>query len=188
MLGLSRKDRGLLLDLADRVKALQHEADLMRTVLIVKEPNTVQAAQAYDGLRKQIGASAAERRSHLNQLVAMSVAVSRATAVEDLVPMLREWMEQAGVVEVHDLPLRALPRDYFEDVTGEGLDGATGIEVLEPAYVDANTSALLRLGRAQADRSHLSRPGDRAQPNDQLLAEDPPIVADAADLNEGGNP
>ena len=76
---LSRNDRGLLLDLADRVKALQHEADLMRTVLIVKEPNTVQAAQAYDGLRKQIGASAAERRSHLNQLVGMSVAVSRAT-------------------------------------------------------------------------------------------------------------
>ena len=76
----------LLVDLQERIKGLEQQAELIKTVLIVKEPNTVQASQAYDGLRKQVVAAAAERRSHLAQLVAMSVAVSRATAVSDLVP------------------------------------------------------------------------------------------------------
>ena len=70
-----REEREALLEIRERVIGLEHEAELMRTVLIVKEPQTVVAAKSYDGLRKQVMASAAERRSHLNQLVSMAVAV-----------------------------------------------------------------------------------------------------------------
>lgn len=137
----------LLLDMLERIKHLEHEAELMRTVLIVKEPNTVQAAQSYEGLRKQIVAGAAERRSHLAQLVAISVAVSRATSVADLKPQVAEWMEQAGIATVSHVPEELTARDVFEDLSGEGLAGQ--IQVIEPAYFDSHTGALLRLGRAQ---------------------------------------
>lgn len=137
----------LLLDLQQRIKGLEHQAELIKTVLIVKEPNTVQAAQSYEGLRKLVVASAAERRSHLTQLVAMSVAVSRATSVADLVPQVQEWMEQAGVAALAELPAGHEASHLFEDVAGLGLDGP--MEIVEPAYVDIQTGSVLRLGRAQ---------------------------------------
>ena len=137
----------LLVDLQERIKGLEQQAELIKTVLIVKEPNTVQASQAYDGLRKQVVAAASERRSHLAQLVAMSVAVSRATAVSDLVPQVKEWMEQAGVAPLVDVPDGNDASHLFEDIGGEGLDGS--LEIIEPAYIDLQTGTVLRLGRAR---------------------------------------
>jgi len=137
----------ILQDLQDRIKGLEQQAELIKTVLIVKEPNTVHASEAFEGLRKQVVAAAAERRSHLAQLVAMSVAVSRATSVADLVPQVREWLDQAGIVALVDVPPGSDVSHVFEDVGGEGLAGP--IEVVEPAYVDAQTSSVIRLGRAR---------------------------------------
>lgn len=137
----------LVREVLDRIKGLERDNELIRTVLMVKEPGTVHAAQAFEGLRKQILAGAAERRSHLAQLVVMSVAVSRATSVDDLRPQVREWMEQAGVGRLDEAPAGEPARDFFEDIAGDGLDGP--LEVVEPAYVDRQTGALLRLGRAR---------------------------------------
>lgn len=134
-------------EVLDRLHELEHEAELLRMVLTLQHPDTKDAALAFDGLRKQIIAATGARRSHLTQLVAMSVSVSRASSVDDLRPQLREWMEQAGVVEVITLPHGTPAQDLFEDVGGEGLTGE--IEAVEPAYVDQQTGALLRLGRAR---------------------------------------
>ncbi len=153
---MSRTDE-LLEDLQERIKGLEHQAELIKTVLIVKEPNTVQSAQSYDGLRKQVVAGAAERRSHLLQLVSMAVAVSRAKSVDDLVPQLQEWMDQAGVIGLASVPSSADPSHIFEDIGDAGLDGP--IEVIEPAYLDQQTGAVLRLGRARkAQRSAVLAP------------------------------
>lgn len=145
-----RHNRELLDDIVERLRGLEHDAELMRTVLIVKEPTSVAAAESYDGLRKQIVAGAAERRSHLNQLVAMSVALGRASSLEDLRVMVGDWMQQAGVVAVSDVPSGSRVEDLYEDLNGSGLARAETVEVVEPAYVDAHTGALLRLGRARA--------------------------------------
>jgi hypothetical protein len=147
----------LLRQLAERIRELEHQAELIRTVLIVKEPNSIPAADAYEGLRKQIVAAAAERRSHLNQLVAMAVAVRRARSLDDLVPQLREWMQQAGVGTLIAPPDGDQAGNWFEDLTGEGLDGP--IEIVEPAFFDLQTGAPLRLGRARRDAG----PGDDRQ-------------------------
>ena len=144
---MSRKQTELLQDVQERIKGLEREAELFRTVLIVKEPGSVVAAQSFEGLRKQIVAGAAERRSHLTQLVSMQVAVSRATSVDDLLPQVAEWLEQAGIAQLTHVPTGSSVAEVFEDLTGEGLDGT--IEIVEPAYVDSQTGALLRLGRAQ---------------------------------------
>lgn len=158
----------LLLDIQDRVKGLEQQAELIKTVLIVKEPNTVQASQAYDGLRKQVVAAATERRSHLAQLVAMSVAVSRATAVSDLVPQIKEWMEQAGVAPLSGVPDGNDATHLFEDIGGAGLNGP--LDVVEPAYIDMQTNTVLRLGRARlatgAARTP-TPPNDSPEPSEQ---------------------
>jgi hypothetical protein len=149
----------LLTDLQERVKGLEQQAELIKTVLIVKEPNTVQASQAYDGLRKQVVASAAERRSHLAQLVSMAVAVTRASSVADLVPQVREWMEQAGVSGVVEVPDGDDPSHWFEDISGDGLDGS--LQVVEPAFIDIETGSILRLGRARLTGSDDEPSGPR---------------------------
>lgn len=143
---MARADE-ILQDIQDRIKGLEQQAELIKTVLIVKEPNTVHASEAFEGLRKQVVAAAAERRSHLAQLVAMAVAVSRATSVADLVPQVREWLDQAGIVALIDVPPGSDVSHVFEDLDGEGLAGH--IEVVEPAYVDAQTGSVIRLGRAR---------------------------------------
>ncbi|MGY2126960.1 hypothetical protein [Blastococcus sp. SYSU DS0617] len=139
-----------LQEMSDRLQQLEHEAELIKTVLVVKEPGTVHAANAYEGLRKQVIAATGERRTHLAQLAAMAVAVARAGSVDDLRPQVREWLQQAGVVEIWAVPEGAPAQDLFEDVDGGSLEGVSDLEVGEPAYIDANTGALLRLGRARA--------------------------------------
>lgn len=137
-------------DISSRLHDLEQAAELMKTVLIVKEPQTVHAANAYDGLRKQVIAAMGERRSHLGQLATMAVAVERASSVDDLRPQVREWLAQAGVVEVRDLPLGARAQDLFEEADGGSLEGVDHLDVDEPAYVDAGSGIVLRLGRARA--------------------------------------
>jgi hypothetical protein len=139
----------LLREVSNRLVRLEHEAELMRNIFIVKEPDTVHAANAYEGLRKQVVAATSERMSHLTQLAFMAVAVDRASSVDDLRPQVQEWLRQAGVVEVREVPASTRPSDLFEDVDGGTLDHATAVEVLEPAYVDSQTGRLLRLGRAR---------------------------------------
>jgi hypothetical protein len=173
---MARRTGDLLQEIVARLGHLEHEAELMRTVLIVKEPTTALAADAYDGLRKQVVAAAAERRSHLAQLTAMAVAVARATTVEDLTPQIREWMAQAGVTELKELPDGVRAEDLFEDVDGMGFKAA-GIEIVEPAYLDANTGAVLRLGRA--------RPA--AEPLSAAAAEPTPVDADTARTDPPGD-
>ncbi|MGQ0631647.1 MAG: hypothetical protein ACT4P1_11425 [Sporichthyaceae bacterium] len=138
----------VLLDLLERMKAFEQEAEQIKNILIVKDPSRI-AAEAFDGLRKAVLAGAAERRSHLVQLVTMSVAVSRATSVDDLVPQVQEWMEQAGVQAMFALPAGQRASDYFDDLGGAGLAGP--IEVVEPAYVDTQNDSVIRLGRAKLD-------------------------------------
>jgi hypothetical protein len=148
---MRRRTLEILEDIVQRLGRLEHEAELMRTILIVKEPNTPLAAEAYEGLRRQVVAAAAERRSHLVQLAAMATALGRATSVDDIAPQVREWMTQAGVAELVEVPASARPQDLFEDLDGTGLAGAAAgeVEVVEPAYLDASTGAVLRLGRAR---------------------------------------
>jgi hypothetical protein len=149
------KTRQLLQEIVERLNRLEHEAELLRTVFIVKEPNTGLAAEAYDGLRKQVAASAAERRSHLAQLASMAVAVRRASSVEDVRPQVQEWMAQAGVVELTTTPHGNHPQDLFEDLEGSGFSDGQSIEVIEPAYVDRQTGVVLRLGRARSKSTTL---------------------------------
>jgi hypothetical protein len=126
---------------------LQHEAAMSRAVLMVKEPDTVRAAEAYEGLRKQVVASNNARRSHVAQLAQMAVAVSRATAVHDLRRLVDQWLEQAAVVALDHVPEGFRVQDLFESIDGVRPGSLDGMVIIEPAYVDAQNSVIVRTGR-----------------------------------------
>ena len=152
----------------DEVAELRHKTELMEMVFVVKEPDTVRAAEAYDGLRKQVIASSNERRAHVAQVVEMAVAVQRAETVADVASRVAEWATQAGIVQVSTV----LPnsRLRFEDLF-EVLDDSPGqLVAIEPAYVDSNTGAVLRRGRAQHVQNETTPPSiDDSAPNPDVV-------------------
>lgn len=141
-----------------RLARLEQQAELMKTVLMVREPGSALAADAYEGLRKQVIAASGERRAHLAQLTQMAVAASRAHHLDDVRRQVNEWLSQSGVVEVRAAPRDRPASELFEFSDG-GPAGATEIECLEPAYVDGQTGMTLRLGRARALPAAVTTPG-----------------------------
>lgn len=132
--------------LTNRINELEHQAELLKTVLIVKEPGAIISATAFEGLRKQIIASANDRLAHLNQIVQMRVALDRGGSVDDLKTMVASWEAQSGIIELHE-PRSAEPiSDLFDAVDGGSLEG--GYSVVEPAFIDSQSGRLLRTGRA----------------------------------------
>lgn len=137
--------------LVDEVAELRHRTEMMQLVFVVKEPDAVRAAEAYDGLRKQIIASSAERRAHLAQVVEMAVTCRRAESVADVSVRVDEWMAQSGIAVISDprRPGAANATDLFE-IVGDN-DGQ--LTVVEPAYVDGNTGSIVRRGLAERSAS-----------------------------------
>jgi hypothetical protein len=131
-------------ELLDR---LERHSDRMTTVLMVREPSSTDAADAYEGLRKQVVAAFAERRSHLAQLVQLDDALGRGADPRALAAMVTEWLEQASLQRVVDF---TDPRyQQLFEVLGEP-GGA--MEVVTPAYVDELTGRPVRVGRVQRAR------------------------------------
>jgi hypothetical protein len=158
-------------DLSRRLEQLEHQAELIKTVLIVKEPASIVAAEAFEGLRKQIIASNGERRAHLHQLVMMAVAVSRASSLDDVRAQVGEWLAQAGVVAIDSMPPNVRPSDLFEALEGT-LDDAEAIAVEEPAYFDSQNKTLVRMGRARPAKAEPRGSGPAARKSESEPSHD----------------
>lgn len=109
---------------------------------MVREPSSQVAADAYDGLRKQVVSAVSARQSHLAQLVQLDAALSGNADRETLVTFAAAWFEQASL-------LRVLDADHPDlDVLFETVEDLGGpVQILAPAYVDAVTGRLIRTGR-----------------------------------------
>lgn len=116
-----------------------HKLDLLYTALVVRDPGTSMAADAYDGLRKQVIAASTSRQAHAVQLAEIDVALRRGAALRDLERLSDQWLRQAGIVTVADPDMRP----YFEP-SNLPLGDA---EVELPAYVIEATGQVVRQGR-----------------------------------------
>lgn len=115
------------------------QLDTIVTALIVSEPRTGAAAEAFDGLRRSITFAAQERRRQLSQLVVLADAIDRGATIETLRARCEQWCAEAGVQRHRD---PAAQPDWFEVVEGDG----SRVELVEPAWVDAANGVLLRAG------------------------------------------
>jgi hypothetical protein len=136
-------------DLTDRLASIQRLVDKLdrsveriEIVTVVREPNTALAADAYNGLRKQVIAAASERNAHLYQLTQFDAALRGGATPEELGALVREWMGQASVEVVEDVGLEGA----FQFV---GPADATGCRIKSPAYVDRVTNRVVRAGVAE---------------------------------------
>lgn len=130
-----------LISLTDRV---DRTTEQMQTVLMIREPNSTAAAEAYEGLRKQVVATATERRQHLVQLAEFEAAVRHGADGNQLLSMIDGWMQQAGL-----LRLAAIDDEDVAVAFDLTEDGGGPLEIMSPAYVDSRTNAVVRKGRAR---------------------------------------
>ena len=124
-----------------RFDELAHQLDRIDLILTLKDPGSTKAADAYEGLRRQIIASSQERLAHLAHLARIDAALKAGESADDLALLLRELLNEAGLVHVVD----PSDPDLFE-VAGEGEQ----LTVTAPAYVEAPTGRLIRQGRVRA--------------------------------------
>ncbi len=132
----------VLEDIRGSLDQLDRRVDKMETILIIREPSSVAAGDAYEGLRKQVTAAVSERLNHLSQLVQLHAAVAGGADARALSQLVESWFEQAGLLRVDD-PGHPQAHALFKVV--EDKDGAP--EVIDPAYVDSITGRVIRPGR-----------------------------------------
>jgi hypothetical protein len=130
--------------LADALSDIERRLERLDIILMIKDPGAGKSADAYEGLRRQVVASAGERTAHLAHLAEIDAALQRGEGPNELSLLVRDLFDQAGLARVSDPNVR----EAFEVVAGEGDD----LVVLEPAYVEPATGRLVKQGRARADR------------------------------------
>ncbi len=149
----SRRSEEQVAVVADRQERMENDLrELTRQVsslgsaLVVREPATATAAQAYDGLRKAVMAGAQARRLLLVQLVELSDMLDHDVAIEDLRSFAQELRLRANLGQ--DLDAVAHP-NHFEVLDGSG----NSVRVVKPAWVDDQTGALIRRGMVERFQS-----------------------------------
>lgn len=137
------------------VGRIDQRLDKVELITMVREPASAVAADAYEGLRKQVVTSATERWAHLAQLAQLDLALARGADREVLGTMIDGWLAHSALVRVAEVG----PADvelFFELV--EDLGGP--LEVLEPAYQDRITQRVVRQGRARRGAPGAPEPAD----------------------------
>jgi hypothetical protein len=131
-------------DIRKLMDQLDRRVEKMETILLVREPSSTAAGEAYEGLRRQVVSAVSERITHLTQLAQLDHALAYGASQVDLRCLLDQWLEQAALVRTTD-PAGPHGETAFELVE----DGGGPLEVVDPAYVDGVTARVIKLGRAR---------------------------------------
>ncbi|MFE7853867.1 hypothetical protein [Streptomyces sp. NPDC057403] len=149
-----------LADIMDHVGGLDRRLEKLEVIALVREPASATSADAYDGLRKQVVASATARWTQLAQLAQLDAALAQGADREVVGSLVEVWIAQAALDRVTDgcHPEVNLLFELVEDLGG-------ALEVLEPAYVDRLTGRVVRQGRARRTNPSLAKPeGESERP------------------------
>jgi hypothetical protein len=150
-----RKDRDQAIrQTRDLTEQIERRLDKMETVLIIREPSSTVAAEAYDGLRKQIITALSERQAHVTQLVQFAAALDSGADLPTLSSMVAGWLESANVIATSD------PHTPDADILFQMVEDLGGpVDVLAPAYVDTATNRVIRQGRIRKAAPGAGEPG-----------------------------
>jgi hypothetical protein len=143
-------------EIGGRLDLLERHHDHVKTILMVQNPGSQVAADAYDGLRKQVVSAMSERLAHLTQLVQIDAALAQRAAPDVLAKLVDGWVEQAHLVKVTDPghPDTDLIFEVVEDGGGETV-------VVAPAYLDGTSGRVIRQGRVRRLPAGRDRGTDR---------------------------
>lgn len=113
----------------------------IEAMLLLKDPGAARAAEAYEGLRRQLVGASAERTTHLVHLAQFDAALCAGEPAGALAMLAADLLAQAGLERCHD-PAR---EGAFDISPG---DERAELRVVEPAYVETHTGRVVRRGRA----------------------------------------
>ena len=71
-------------------------------MLIVREPNTVHAAEAYEGLRKSVQFASQQQRIHISTLIGLLEDLDAGATLESVRLRIQDRLSESGVLEVTD--------------------------------------------------------------------------------------
>lgn len=124
-----------------RLAAVEARLANIEGMLLLKDPGAAKAAEAYEGLRRQIVAATGERVAHLAHLAQFDAALRAGESTESLALLVTDLLAQAGLLRWNNPTLEGA----FEiPPEGEG----DGLRMVEPAYVETRSGRVVRQGRA----------------------------------------
>lgn len=129
---------------------ISNQLELIKTMFTIKDPSAGASADAYEGLRRTVVLARENRMARLVDLARIDSAASSRELTSDLRVLLDELLSTVGVRRVESMD----DLDLF-DVFGDPEDGSNGeLRLVAPAYVHAETGAVVRLGRCE----HIAEP------------------------------
>ena len=128
-----------------QLAALEARLASIEGMLLLKDPGAAKAAEAYEGLRRQIVSATAERITHLVHLAQLDAALVAGESTESLGLLVADLLAQAGLLR-WDNPTLEGAFEIPPDAEGGEL------QVVEPAYVEAHSGRVVRQGRAAPKR------------------------------------
>lgn len=99
--------------------------------VVVRDPGNARAAEAYEGLRKQLIRSSTNHRSHIAHLLSLSDSLKREASMELIRDRVSDFLAELGVKFISDYSHPDL-FEIVETVHGE----AHSFEVLESAVIE----------------------------------------------------
>ncbi len=167
------EDRLRLERLERAVEEIQHALQRIELMFLMKDPSIPAGADAYEGLRRSLILAREDRMARLVDLARIDASLRRSDGGGDASAVLDELLVAAGVDRVDEPGPRPDPGVF--DVFGESSPGTVAV-VLEPAYVHAETGAVVRSGRV---RHEVAASGNRP--------ETPPSSDGSVEVAEAGD-
>ncbi len=150
--------------LEDKVDQVAQRIERVDAMLVVREPGTAYAAEAYEGLRKSVQFASQQQRIHLSTLISLLDDIAAGATLETVTLRIRDRLSESGVTEVSDP--EALPEAFGE------IDSS---RETRPAWVLVSTD----------DRVNVIRPGTR-YPRHAAVSEGEVEASTWADTREPG--
>ncbi len=116
--------------MSKRTRLINIESLLQRldAAVVVRDLGSTRAADAYEGLRKQIVQSGKSHRTHTAHLLSLADSLERGADMELIRDRVSDFMEELGLKRIYDTG----DSELFELKEGEG----SGLECIEPAIVE----------------------------------------------------
>lgn len=152
-----------------RLRIIEELLSKLEVILLVRDPGATMAAEAFEGLRRQVAMAAQDRQTHLAHLSELDASIAKGADIDGLKKVLSGMMSRAGLDRVAD-----------EDAIGSGPAGLFAIEetagprveVIAPAYVDRQTGAIVRQGIARRPVAVTVSVSDGLEPGGDLTEEE----------------
>lgn len=118
------------MSMSKRTRLINIERLLQRldAAVVVRDPGSTHAAEAYEGLRKQIMQSGKSHRIHTAHLLSLADSLERGADMELIRDRVSDFMAELGLKRIYDTG----DSELFEIIEGEG----SGLECIEPAIVE----------------------------------------------------